>query len=214
MHPAVFPTNLHSIQGGRRGLPCHVLMNQPFLSILFLLCHHGGFSPLLHQQVYYPALPNLCWKSDPGKYCVSKVVPLKFLQWKYRHGNLPAVPHTCPAPTNLSWHQFPRSSIISLQSIKKWSNSTTRLKLRFSGFQYLATSKFHKQTKEDWNTVGETHEHTGQFVMFLTVGIHSNDNGIKYCRQKGPARKTFSWKIVDEGEFWKFTATIATFYFP
>ena len=86
-----------------------------------------------------------------------------------------------------------RSQVIVLP-IQKISQTLVRAK--FLGLRLAFTSV--------WDTfcIGKTmtcelqrkppHEHIQGIVMFLTVGIHSNDNGIKYCRKKGPARKTFS----------------------
>jgi len=62
------------IRGGHRGLPCHMLTDQPHLAPPFALSSLQVFSiASLANSLPYPFHP--CWKSGQGKYCVLTVLP-------------------------------------------------------------------------------------------------------------------------------------------
>jgi len=62
MYPVVFLTKLICMQGGRRGLPCHVLTNQPYSPCaLALRSQQCFYSVSLANLPLCPSLP--CWKS-------------------------------------------------------------------------------------------------------------------------------------------------------
>ena len=113
------------MRGGHRGLPCHMLTISFFPHLLLLNAILAVCSTLFRQQIYYPTLLTLVGSQNQvvrlGKYfhwsSFSITVPVGgHWQGWFPLSRSPWKPpccasYLCRAPTNLSWHQFPSSSI-------------------------------------------------------------------------------------------------------